>query len=134
MEALVAAAVGLLVAAAVFLALRGRTFAVVLGLGLLSYGVHLLLLSMGRITVGAAPILRAGTDTYADPLPQALVLTAIVISFGMTAFLVVLAARAYLTLGSDHVNGEGSGVIEEEEDDEDLFEDEPSPVDSRGAP
>jgi multicomponent K+:H+ antiporter subunit C len=108
MEALVALAIGVLVAGAVFLVLRGRTFSVVLGLGLLSYGVHLLLMSMGRIRVGAAPILREGVASYADPLPQALVLTAIVISFGMTAFLVVLALRSYLTLGSDHVDGRGA--------------------------
>ncbi len=113
MEALVALAIGVLIAGAVYLALRGRTFSVVIGLGMLSYGVHLLLMSMGRIRLGAPPILREGVESYADPLPQALVLTAIVISFGMTAFLVVLALRSYLTLGSDHVDGRGSKVIHE---------------------
>ncbi len=101
-----ATAIGVLVAAGVFLLLRARTFPVILGLSLLSYGVNLFLVTMGRLRGGSAPILTPGVTEYADPLPQALVLTAIVIGFGMTAFLVVLALRARLTLGNDHVDGE----------------------------
>ena len=90
-EFLVASAIGVLVAGGTYLCLRARTFAVVLGLTLLSYAVNLCLFASGP---------------YADPLPQALVLTAIVITFGMTAFVVVLALRSFLETGSDHVDGD----------------------------
>lgn len=105
MEALMATAIGLLVTAGVYLILRPRTFSVIFGLTLLSYAVNLYLLATGRVRATAAPILRDGVTGYADPLPQALVLTAIVIGFGMTAFLVVLALRARITLRTDHVDG-----------------------------
>jgi multicomponent K+:H+ antiporter subunit C len=105
MEALMAAVVGLLTACGVYLLLRARTFPVVLGLTLLSYAVNLFLFSMGRLTVGAPAIIQPGRIAMADPLPQALVLTAIVIGFGMTAFVVVLALRARADLGNDHVDG-----------------------------
>lgn len=106
MEALLAIAVGILTACGVYLSLRGRTFSVALGLTLLSYAVNLFLFAMGRLTIGSPPIIRDGAQSYADPLPQALVLTAIVISFGMTAFVVMLALRARGELGTDHVDGE----------------------------
>lgn len=105
MEALISTVIGVLTACGVYLALRGRTFPVVLGLTMMSYAVNLFLFVMGRLTIGAPPIIRDGA-TYADPLPQALVLTAIVISFGMTAFVVILALRARAELGNDHVDGE----------------------------
>lgn len=109
MEALLASGIGVLVAAGVFLLLRARTFDVVLGLSLLSYAVNLFIFAMGRLAVGKAPILRPDAAptlaNYADPLPQALVLTAIVISFGMTALLLVLALRGRRETGSDHVDG-----------------------------
>jgi multicomponent K+:H+ antiporter subunit C len=106
MEALVSILIGVLTASGVYLILRARTFAVVLGLTLLSYGVNLFLFVMGRLTIGAAPVIGASAvHHYADPLPQALVLTAIVISFGMTAFLVMLSLRAHAELGNDHVDG-----------------------------
>ena len=104
MEALVAIVIGVLTACGVYLALRARTFPVVLGLTLMSYAVNLFLFVMGRLAIGAPPVIRDGAS-YADPLPQALVLTAIVISFGMTAFVVVLALRARAELGNDHVDG-----------------------------
>ena len=72
---------------------------------MLAYAVNLFLFSMGRLHVNMPPVLREGIDAYADPLPQALVLTAIVISFGMTAFVIVLALRAQHELGNDHVDG-----------------------------
>jgi multicomponent K+:H+ antiporter subunit C len=105
MELLLASAVGILTTAGVWLLLRARTFPVMLGLTLISYAVNLFIFSMGRLTVGRAPIVEAGGSGYADPLPQALVLTAIVISFAMTALLLVLAVRANATSGSDDVDG-----------------------------
>jgi multicomponent K+:H+ antiporter subunit C len=105
MEALVAVCVGALIGSGVYLLLRARTFPVVLGLTLISYGVNLLLFASGRLTPKAAPLISAGVSDYADPLPQALVLTAIVIGFGMTAFLMALALRGRGELGNDHVDG-----------------------------
>lgn len=105
MEFLVASGVGTLTAAGIYLLLRGRTFPVILGLSLLSYAVNVLLFAMGRLQMDRAPIVSPAASGYTDPLPQALVLTAIVISFGMTALVVVLALRSYLDSGSDHVDG-----------------------------
>ena len=104
MEALVTVIIGVLTACGVYLVLRARTFPVVLGLTLLSYAVNLFLFVMGRLTIGEPPIVGSG-DSYADPLPQALVLTAIVIAFAMTAFVIMLALRARAELGNDHVDG-----------------------------
>jgi multicomponent K+:H+ antiporter subunit C len=106
MEALTAIGIGVLVASGVYLMLRARTFPVILGLSLVSYAVNLFLVSMGRLGRGAAPIITDGVAAYVDPLPQALVLTAIVIGFGMTAFAVVLALRSHVESGTDHVDGE----------------------------
>ncbi|KFB69341.1 Na+/H+ antiporter subunit C [Candidatus Accumulibacter vicinus] len=103
MEAMLAIAVGVLTACGVFLILRARTFPVLLGLTLLSYAVNLFLFASGRLQVGAPPLIRAGA-AYADPLPQALVLTAIVIGFGMTAYLAILALRSLAESGGDHVD------------------------------
>ncbi|MCE0505104.1 MULTISPECIES: Na+/H+ antiporter subunit C [unclassified Roseivivax] len=104
MELVVASAVGVLTAAGIYLVMRLRTFPVILGTALLTYAVNVFLFASGRLTVGAAPILRDGMESYADPLPQALVLTAIVISFGMTAVVVVIALGAYLGGDDDRVN------------------------------
>jgi len=104
MEAVVAIAIGVLAACGVFLILRARTFPVVLGLTLLSYAVNLFLFASGRLRLDAPPLIRAGA-AYTDPLPQALVLTAIVIGFGMTAYLLMLALRALAESGDDHVDG-----------------------------
>ena len=103
-EFLVASAIGVMTAAGIYLTLRGRTFPVVLGLAMLSYAINTFLFSMGRLVVDLPPIYETGAE-YTDPLPQALVLTAIVIAFGMTAMVVVLALRTYLETGSDHVDG-----------------------------
>lgn len=109
MEVLLATGIGALTAAGVYLALRSRTFELVLGLTLISYAVNLFIFAMGRPVVGRAPILRDGVpatlENYADPLPQALVLTAIVISFAMTAVLIVIALRLRAASGGDHVDG-----------------------------
>ena len=108
MEIIVALAIGVLVACGVWLVLRPRTVQVILGLVLLSYGVNLFIFAMGRIATNRPPILRDGivdAAHYADPVPQALILTAIVISFATTAlFLVLLLAARGLT-GTDHVDG-----------------------------
>lgn len=106
MEALIAIVIGVLTASGVYLLLRARTYPVILGIMLLGYAVNLFLVAMGRVTQGAAPILEKGVTDYVDPLPQALVLTAIVIGFGMAAFVVVLALRAGMATGSDHVDCE----------------------------
>ncbi len=108
MEALLALVIGVLTACGVYLALRGRTFPVVLGLTFLSYAVNLFLFAMGRLKIGAPPVIAQGAAGYADPLPQALVLTAIVISFGMTAFVIMLSLKARAELGNDHVDGRES--------------------------
>jgi len=103
MEALLAIAIGLLTACGVFLMLRARTFPLILGLTLLSYAVNLFLFASGRLRMNALPLIRDGAS-YTDPLPQALVLTAIVIGFGMTAYLVMLSLRALNESGDDHVD------------------------------
>ncbi len=105
---LVASAIGVLVAGGVYLLLRARTFDVVLGLTLFSYATNLLLFASGRPVVGKPPILAQGQPAdllrYTDPLPQALVLTAIVIAFAMTAVTLVLAIRSRGDNRSDHVD------------------------------
>ncbi|MCP5152901.1 MAG: Na+/H+ antiporter subunit C [Ectothiorhodospiraceae bacterium] len=106
MELLLSVSIGVLVASGVYLVLRARTYPVLLGVTLLSYAVNLYLFASGRLTVASAPLIDQPLATYPDPLPQALVLTAIVIGFGMTAVLVVLALRAVVETGSDHVDGE----------------------------
>lgn len=104
MEVLVASAVGIMTATGFYLVMRLRTFPVILGMSLLTYAVNVFLFASGRLTVGSSPILRDGVEVYADPLPQALVLTAIVISFGMTAVVVMIALGSYLGSDSDGVN------------------------------
>lgn len=110
MEWAVASAIGVMTASGVYLLLRARTFEVILGLTLLSYATNLLIFSAGRLASGKPPVLRDGLQNtlaeYADPLPQALVLTAIVITFAMTAVVVVVAMREHSDLHSDHVDGE----------------------------
>jgi multicomponent K+:H+ antiporter subunit C len=113
MEYLVAGAIGVLTAAGVYLVLRCHSFPVILGLTLLSYAVNLFLFAMGRLAIDAAPIVRPEASAYTDPLPQALVLTAIVITFGMTALILVLALRGFLETGSDRVD-EGLPQLDEE--------------------
>ena len=100
MELIVASAMGFMTAAAVYLILQQRTFPIVVGLTLLSYAVNIFLFSSGRLVVDKPPIITSA-NSYTDPLPQALVLTAIVISFGMTALIVVLALRGFLETATD---------------------------------
>ena len=109
MEVLLALVIGVLGGAGVWLVLRPRTFQVIMGLTLISYSVNLFIFSMGSLMIDRPPIVRpdlpANLDNYTDPLPQSLVLTAIVIGFATTAlFLVVLLASRGLS-GTDHVDG-----------------------------
>nr|WP_269745928.1 Na+/H+ antiporter subunit C [Gilvimarinus polysaccharolyticus] len=99
-----ATVIAVLTSCGVYLLLRGRTFPIILGLTLLTYGVNLFIFVSGRLSPGSSTIIGVG-EQYADPIPQALVLTAIVISFAMTAFVLVLALRARAELGNDHVDG-----------------------------
>jgi multicomponent K+:H+ antiporter subunit C len=104
LEFLVASGIGWVTACGIFLLLRGRTFEVVLGLVLVGYAVNVFIFAMGRLWSGAPPILGAA-ESVADPLPQALVLTAIVIGFATTGFVIELALRARHEIGSDDVDG-----------------------------
>lgn len=109
METVLAGAIGVLTASGVWLALRPRTFQVIVGLTLLSYAVNLFIFATGGLRIGAEPVLKGKAGTladYADPLPQALVLTAIVISFATTALLLVVVLAARGLSGADHVDGE----------------------------
>ncbi|MEX0338264.1 MAG: Na+/H+ antiporter subunit C [Arenibacterium sp.] len=104
LELLLASAIGVLTAAGTYLLLRQRTFPVILGISLLSYAVNVFLFATGRLVHGQPPILMKGVYDYTDPLPQALVLTAIVISFGMTAVVVMVALSAYLASNKDQID------------------------------
>jgi len=107
MEFVLALAIGIMTASGVWLILRPRTYQVIIGLSLLSYAVNLFIFGTGGVKSNAEPLLGEGVDirALADPVPQALVLTAIVIGFATTAlFLVVLLAARGLT-GTDHVDG-----------------------------
>ncbi len=104
MEFLVASGVGWVTACGIYLLLRGRTFSVVLGLSLLGYAVNFFIFTMGRLWRDAPPVLGEAVR-HADPLPQALVLTAIVIGFATTGFIIELALRSrHEQDGSDHVD------------------------------
>ncbi|CAH0156314.1 MULTISPECIES: Na+/H+ antiporter subunit C [unclassified Pseudomonas] len=107
MEALFAITLGVLAASGVYLLMRARIYPVVMGLTLISYSVNLFLFAMGRLGTGVPAVIGKSAE-HGDPIPQALVLTAIVIGFAMTAFVVVLSLRALGELRTDHVDGEES--------------------------
>ncbi|MCU0800417.1 MAG: Na+/H+ antiporter subunit C [Rhodobacteraceae bacterium] len=107
MEYLIAATIGLLTAAGIYLLLRLRSFPVIVGLSLLSYAVNVFIFAAGRLAINSPPIISSAAAGYTDPLPQALVLTAIVISFGMTAVILIMALGAYLGSGDDRINLQG---------------------------
>ncbi len=107
MELVYSVTVGIMVTCSVFLMLRGHTFAIVMGLTLMSYAVNLFLFASGGLVLNQPAILAEGAE-YSDPLPQALVLTAIVIGFAMTAFALILAIRARADLGNDQVDGKAT--------------------------
>ncbi|WP_210610906.1 Na(+)/H(+) antiporter subunit C [Priestia flexa] len=104
MEILMSIVSGILFTVAVYLMLSRSILRIIIGTGILSHGVHLLLLTMGGLKAGTVPLLGENAPAYTDPLPQALILTAIVISFGVTSFFLVLAYRAYQELGTDDMD------------------------------
>ena len=109
MEAVISIAIGIMFGAGVWLILRPRTFQVITGLLLISYAVNLFIFIMGRLSINQAPLTLGGGEIdpslYADPLPQALVLTAIVIGFATTALYLVVMIGARGLTGTDHVDG-----------------------------
>ncbi|GIN19853.1 MAG TPA: Na(+)/H(+) antiporter subunit C [Bacillus bacterium] len=104
MEIFMSVLIGFLFASAVYLMLSKSLLRIIIGTGLLSHGAHLLLLTMAGLKQGTVPLLGEQAKAYTDPIPQALILTAIVISFGVTAFFLVLAYRAYQELGTDNID------------------------------
>ena len=93
--------------------LRRRLAQLIIGLGLLGNGTNLLIFTAGGLTRSRPPIVPEGAQSplqpFADPMPQSLILTAIVIGFGVLAFSLVLAHRVHLTTGSDDIDAIGSG-------------------------
>lgn len=104
MELLLSSAVAVIVAAGVYLMLAARTFTVVLGLTLLTYATNLFLFSSGRLAVNQPDIIVDLAAPHADPIPPALVLTAIVISFGMSALVLVMSVRGFFESGDDQTD------------------------------
>ncbi|MBV8250605.1 MAG: Na+/H+ antiporter subunit C [Comamonas sp.] len=119
MEIVLALAIGVLTGSGVWLLLRPRSYQVIMGLALLSYAVNLFIFSMGRqgLAINKAPVLQNGVPSdlahYADPMPQALVLTAIVIGFAMTALFLVVLLASRGSSGNDHVDGVHSRTEQE---------------------
>ena len=111
MEVLLALASGVLYATGIYLMLRRRLAQLIIGLGLLSNGTNLLIFTAGSLTRARPPVVPEGATRlvppFADPVPQALVLTAIVIGFGVLAFSLVLAHRVHQTAGTDDVDEVG---------------------------
>lgn len=132
MDLLMSILIGVLTSAGVYLTLRAQTFPVVLGLTLMSYAVNLFLFVMGRLATGKPPLIGLA-PSQTDPLPQALVLTAIVIAFAMTAFVIVLALRARADLGNDHVDGIQTPHVRDHHEHDQKREHDQRPQDDRGA-
>lgn len=108
MEVVLAVVIGLLYGGGLYLMMRRNLVQLIIGLALISHGANLLIFTAGGLRMGGAPILAEGEKVFAtvpaDPLPQALILTAIVISFAVTAFALVLFLRTYQTVGTDDVD------------------------------
>ncbi|MHA6261238.1 Na(+)/H(+) antiporter subunit C [Sporosarcina sp. CAU 1771] len=104
MELIMSIVIGILFMAAVYLILSKSLLKIIIGTGLLSHGAHLLILTMGGLGGISPPVVAEGVTDYADPLPQALILTAIVISFGVTAVLLVISYRMYAENQTDNMN------------------------------
>lgn len=108
MNILLSLAVGTLVAAGLYMMMRRSMIKLVIGLSLLSHAANLLIFTAGGLTRAASPVIVEGREElappYADPLPQALILTAIVISFGLTAFTIGLISRCYRETGTDDLD------------------------------
>ncbi|WP_284140471.1 MULTISPECIES: Na(+)/H(+) antiporter subunit C [unclassified Virgibacillus] len=103
MEFIVIVLAGILFATAIYNLLQKQMLRIIIGTVLLSHGAHLMILTMGKLKRGKPPILEEGVANYTDPLPQALILTSIVISFGITSLLLVLAYRTAKTNNTDNM-------------------------------
>lgn len=103
MELIMAVLAGILFTTGVYNLLQKQLLRIIIGTGLISHGAHLFILTMGELKTGAPPVLTEGVENYTDPLPQALILTSIVISFGVTSLLLVLAYRAAKINGTDNM-------------------------------
>lgn len=103
MEFIMAILAGILFTTGIYNLLQKQMLRIIIGTGLISHGAHLFILTMGELKTGAPPILTEGVETYTDPLPQAFILTSIVISFGVTSLLLVLAYRAAQINGTDNM-------------------------------
>jgi len=115
MEMLLASAVGIMTASGVYLMLRQRTFPVIVGLALVTYAVNVFLFASGKLALNLPPVLDKDATAYSDPLPQALVLTAIVISFAMTAVVVMIALSAYLSARDDNIDMADTDTYDDEQ-------------------
>lgn len=104
METLMSILVGLFFMIGTYLILSKSLLRIILGTSVISHGVHLLILTMGGLKTGAPPLIGEKLTTYTDSLPQALILTAIVINFAVTALFLVLSYRSYKTLGTDDMD------------------------------
>ncbi|MFD2830130.1 Na(+)/H(+) antiporter subunit C [Corticicoccus populi] len=113
MEIIIIILAGILVGASVYLMLSKSVIRIVVGTNILTHAILLMVLSMGQLKRGSIPVLEDGVESYADPLPQAMLLTVIVISFALTAYMLVVAIRTYKELGTDNVE-EMKGVPEDD--------------------
>lgn len=103
MEIIISILAGLLFTIGVYNILQKQFLRIIIGTGLISHGAHLFILTMGELKRGQPPILTEGVTKYTDPLPQALILTSIVISFGVTSLLVVLSYRTAKANNTDNM-------------------------------
>jgi multicomponent Na+:H+ antiporter subunit C len=108
MDILLAITVGVLYASGMYMMLRRSIVKLIIGLILLSHAANLFIFIISRTTRGVPPLIKEGetvlTGEFADPVPQALILTAIVISFGVQAFAIVLLKKVYQTTGTDDLD------------------------------
>lgn len=104
MDLLLAVLVGSLYASGIYMLLRRSMVKMIIGLILLGNGVNLLIFLLGGVSKGKPPILGGNLESFADPVPQALILTAIVISFGLQAFAIILIQKVFEVLGTDDLD------------------------------
>ena len=104
METLIAIVIGILFTIGTYLILSNQMLRIILGLSIISHAVNLMILAMGGLKQGHPPLLLENATKYTDPIPQALILTAIVINFAVTAFLLVLSYRTYKLHGTDNMD------------------------------
>lgn len=113
MEVIIIILAGILIGSSVYLMLSKSLIRIIIGTGVLSHGILLMTLTMGQLKRGSIPVLEEGVENYADPLPQAMLLTVIVITFALTAYMLVVALRVYKELGTDNVE-EMKGVPDDD--------------------